>query len=219
MKMMVLPSSCLQFDELLLHLAADQRVEGGERLVHEQDRRCRRRARGRGPTRCCIPPDSSDGSLSSQPSSPTRFTIASGAFAALGQRNALHLEGVSGVVEHRAVRQQCEVLEHHGDALAAHIPHLGRDRSCDVDAVDGHRTRGRLDETVEHADERGLAGTGQAHDDEDLAPRHIERRIDHGGGGAASERRTGCPALESFDAIFRFTAEDLVEALNLDCCF
>lgn len=36
MKMMVLPSLLWRLDELLLHLAADQRVEGREGLVHEQ---------------------------------------------------------------------------------------------------------------------------------------------------------------------------------------
>ena len=41
MNTIVFPREALQFDQLILHLATDQRVECGERLIHEEDVRLR----------------------------------------------------------------------------------------------------------------------------------------------------------------------------------
>ena len=50
-----------QPEEQVAHLGAGHLVEGGERLVHQQDRARRGRRPAPGATRCCMPPDSSRG--------------------------------------------------------------------------------------------------------------------------------------------------------------
>ena len=47
-----------------------------------------------------------------------------GPVAALGLALAADLEPVGDVVDHLAVRQQAEVLEHHGDVVAAQLAQL-----------------------------------------------------------------------------------------------
>ena len=56
----------------------------------------------------------------------------------------------------------------------------------EVLAVEAHASGGGLQQSVEHAQQRGLAGSGQAHDDEDLARLDVERRVDHGQGRAGA---------------------------------
>ena len=70
----------------------------------------------------------------------------------------------------------------------------------EVLAVEEDASGGRLQQPVEHAQQRGLAGAGQTHDDEDLARFDGEGGVDHRGGralgaqllavGAASSRST-----------------------------
>ena len=60
MKTMVFLQHALQPHQLVLHLAADQRIERREGLVEKPDLRLDRQARAM-PTRCCWPPDSSRG--------------------------------------------------------------------------------------------------------------------------------------------------------------
>lgn len=103
--------------------------------------------------------------------------------------------------------EEREVLEHHRDVLAAHLANGCGVRLREVGASNDDFTRGRLPEAVEHADEGGLARTGQAHDDEDLARLHVKGRVNDGrcdvlgelfGGDAARELLGGiaCAAAE-----------------------
>ena len=79
-----------------------------------------------------------------------------------------YLERERDVLEHGLVRQQLEVLEHAADVAAqvghAPVAHGGQVLVRDVDVA----LRG-LHLSDEHADERGLAGAGMAHEEDELA--------------------------------------------------
>jgi hypothetical protein len=78
-------------------------------------------------------------------------------------------EAKGGVLEHGAVREQRDVLEDHADMPSSDFPQLRGIHSADVASADEDLAEARLDQTVEEADERGLAATRQSHDAEDLA--------------------------------------------------
>ena len=166
----------VQPDDLVLHVAADQRVEGGERLVEEDQRG----VRGQRPPEAdallhaagqlvgerllvARQPDEVDDLL--RPGEP----LAAGLPA--------HLEPEGDVVDHPAVRQQPEVLEHHGDVAPPQVAEPGGRHGRHVVALDAHRARRRLDEAGQAAHQGRLAGPGQAHDHEHLAGRHVERHV------------------------------------------
>ena len=97
-----------------------------------------------------------------------------GPVAALGLVLAAHLEPEGDVVEHVAVRQQPEVLEHHRHVVAAQLAQRFVVGAGDVLAVDRHRARGRLDQPGEQRTSVDLPGAGQAHHHEHLARRDVE---------------------------------------------
>ena len=178
----------LQVDELVLHLTADERVECGEGLVHEQDV-------GLG----CQGPSQSD-TLTHSAGELTRFVVRPalepdhregplGPAPTIGTIDALDLQTVGGVLPHRPVRKEGEVLEDHGYPPAADLAQFLLGDAGQVLVVEGHVTRGDREESVHHSDQRGLAGPRQAHDDEDLSLVDIEGGIDDGG------RRTFFPEI------------------------
>ena len=66
-----LPEGANESDEFVLQRPADDWVERAERFVEQQGLRIGREGPAR-PTRCCIPPDSSDGKCCAQAESSTR---------------------------------------------------------------------------------------------------------------------------------------------------
>lgn len=105
--------------------------------------------------------------------------------------DSLDLQSVRHVVEDGAVREQAEVLEDHGGAVAAQGAQPGGVHGEDVLAVDGQASGGGLDEPGQTAYEGGLAGAGQAHHDEDLALADVEGDIADGGGAAGALAQFG----------------------------
>ena len=104
--------------QLVLHLAADERVEGAERLVHEQDRRIAAQRPGQADTLLHAAGEFSDGVLGVRLEADHRQRLQRFCVTfTLG--NALHLEAVAGVVDDVPVGEQCEVLEDHAHLLAA----------------------------------------------------------------------------------------------------
>ena len=79
-----------------------------------------------------------------------------------------NLERERHVLEHGLVRQELEILEHAADVAAqirhAPIAHGGKVLVGHVDMA-----LRRLHLADEHADERGLAGAGMAHEEDELA--------------------------------------------------
>ena len=125
------------------------------------------------------------------PARPTRSIDLLGPRGAVGLALAADLQAVGDVVDHPAVRQQPEVLEHHGELAPAQLPQplvVGR---AHVLALEEDLARGRLDQPRQAADQRGLARTGQAHDDEDLAGRDVEGDVADGGGASGPVLQLG----------------------------
>jgi hypothetical protein len=147
---------------------------------------------------------------------PGQFEGFGGAFPALGSRHALDLQAVRGVLQDAAVREEREVLEDHADLLRADLAQFAGAERGQVLAVEAHLSGGRLQKSVEHPQQRGLAGSGQAHDDEDLARLHREGGIDHRGGGAVGAQFLTVGSLpEPFHRLFRSSPEHLVQMLGL----
>src|SRR6478735_11600180 len=90
--------------------------------------------------------------------------------------NALDFEAIDGVLQHVAVRQKAELLEHHGCLLLPELAQLLPVHPADIDCSVEHFPRRRINKSVDVPDKGGLSGTRQAHDDGDSAARY--RNID-----------------------------------------
>ena len=180
MKIIVFLQISLELDHLVLHVATDQRVEGAEGLVEEQDLRI---VRQRAPE-----PDAllhAAGELFGERLPPSAqadlLEDGLGGSRPLGLLLALDLQAERHVVDDPAVRQQAEMLEDHADLLPAELPQAIIARLQDVLAVDQDLAGGRLMDPVDHADEGRLAGAGEPHDHEDLAQGDVERHVPNRG--------------------------------------
>jgi hypothetical protein len=120
------------------------------------------------------------------------------------------------------MRQQPEVLEHHAHLVAPQIAQAPRIELDDVGAVDDDLARGRLDEPVEVPHERRLAGTGEAHDHEDLAGPDIEAHVVQADVAAGLREYLGL-RLAAFQqvehaSVARGRSEEFVDMLDFDRC-
>jgi len=75
------------------------------------------------------------------------------------------------------MRQEAEGLEHHAHLGAAHVDELFFGHGHDVLSVDLDNAAGYVVKTGKTAHQRGLARTGQAHDDQHFAARDIDRNV------------------------------------------
>ncbi len=170
----------LQAADLVLHVAADQRVERAERLVVEHHLRVDGESAGetdallhtarelvRELVRAVLEADELQHlGCSRQP---------------LRLGDALHLEPERDVVDHAPVRKQTEMLEDHRRGMPTELPQLDTAQCDDILAVDLDVARGGLDEPDQRAYERRFAGAGEPHDDEHLSRPDVERDIADGG--------------------------------------
>ena len=203
----------LEFQQLVLHVTADQRVQGAEGLVHQQQVGVGGERAGEADALLHAAGQLVGPGLlpAGQAAQGERLV---GAACALGAGHALHFQTVGGVLAHAAVREEREVLEHHADLLGADLAQFAGAERGQVLAVEAHMPGGRLEQAVQHAQQGGLAGTGQAHDDEDLAGLHGEGRVDHGSGGALGAQVVPVRSVpEPLDRPVRSSAEHLVQAL------
>ena len=125
----------LQTQELVLHLAADQRVERGERLVEEPELRADGERAGDAHALLLAA-----GKLLRQillaPAEPDELDHLARALLALVARDALDLEREGDVAEHREMRQQREMLEHHAHAVAPELDQLALGHRQEVAPVE-----------------------------------------------------------------------------------
>ena len=159
--------------EFRLQLASDERVQGAERLVHQQDVGiCR------------------DGARQAHALLHAARQLMRKAFAPAGQfnprqralcrfqtglaRHAANLQGHGHVVTHVAVWHQAKVLKHHGHAPVAQGAQARVVQRHHVLTIDPHRPRGGLQQTVDVAQKCALATARQTHDAKDLAARDGE---------------------------------------------
>ncbi|BFO14685.1 hypothetical protein SHKM778_10730 [Streptomyces sp. KM77-8] len=180
----------VQPDHFLLHVPPDQRVERAERLVEEEDFG----VDGQSPCQTdalALTAGELGGSALFQARQPDLGDDLGGPLAAFRPAHALDLQAVGDVVEDGAVRQQAEVLEDHRGPVPAQGAQPGPVHGADVLAVDDDGAGGRLDQPGETAHQCGLAGAGQAHDDEDLALADVEGHIADGGRAAGAGAQFG----------------------------
>ncbi len=124
-------------------------------------------------TRCCSPPESSDGRWSRRPERPV-FASSSSSHALSGLL-AGDREREEDVLLRGQHRQQVEELEDEADVLAAELRELVVAERRDLGAGDRHGAGRRLVEPREDVHERRLARAGRAHDRDELAALHVER--------------------------------------------
>ncbi len=116
------------------------------------------------------------------------------------------------------MRQQREFLEHHRRMLTAKLPQFALVHLDDVDAVHPHLAGGGIDQSVDMADEGGLARSGQPHDDLDAAGLHVNVDISKAQDVSVARHQLGLahPPFDGFEIGARVLAEDLVETPDLD---
>ena len=117
----------LQAADLVLHVAPDQRIQCAEGLVVEHQLRVDGE-RARQPHPLLHAARELVGEVVRGVLEPDQPQHLLGAREALRLRHALDLESERDVVEHPAVREQAEVLEHHRDRVPAQLAQLGRRR-------------------------------------------------------------------------------------------
>ena len=118
-------------------------------------------------TRCCWPPESSDGRWLFRSVSPTR-SIRSLKNAGSGFSPAIE-SGSRTFSSRRQHREQVEELEDEADVLAPEQGHLAVGEAADVLAGDRDGAARRLVERREEVHERRLAGAGRPHHCDELA--------------------------------------------------
>ncbi|GAB4000120.1 hypothetical protein GCM10029992_31040 [Glycomyces albus] len=204
----------LQVEELVLHVLADERVERAERLVHQQDLGVGRQGAGQADALLHAAREL-HGQLVLLTAQADHLDRLAGPVLTLGPGQALDLEAEGHVVDHGAVRQEREVLEDHADLVAAQLAQGLGGQPAEVDAVDPDVPGGRLDQVVEHADEGRLAGTGQAHDHEDLPGGDLEVVVDDRSGDLLGQVLPWDSRLQVRNGLFGASSEDLVQ--RFDC--
>jgi len=205
----------VQPDDLVLHVPADQRVERGERLVEHQQLRVGRQGPGQPDpllhaagelvgVGVLVPGEADQVDHLLGPAAPGRLVLAA------------HLQRVGHVVDHLAVRQQTEVLEHHGHVVPAQLAQLDVVGPGDLLAVHHDTPGGGLDEPGEQPDQGGLARAGQAHHHEHLAGRHLERDVldGHHAAGLGLQVLAGQVRIRCADDLVGPVSEDLPQAVH-----
>ncbi|MNK27808.1 hypothetical protein D3C87_461710 [compost metagenome] len=207
----------LKLQKLVLHFAADQRVQRREGFVHQQDFGIG----GQGPRQADALLHAAGqlvGILVFEAGQAHLLQPFARALLALGLAHALNGQAVRGVVQHRAVREQPEALEHHAHLLLAEDFQVALVQADHVHAIHQDVARAGFDQAVEVADQRGFAGTRQAHDDVDAA-------LFDGQADVAQAQRVAAfgqklflahAALGGFQPFLRVRSENLVDVLDLD---
>ncbi|MNY21296.1 hypothetical protein D3C86_1548300 [compost metagenome] len=116
------------------------------------------------------------------------------------------------------MRQEAEFLEHHRRFVTAEFPQRRSAHAANVLAVVENLTCGRVDQPVDVADQRRLAGTGKPHDHHHAAGRHRDVDVLQAEHVAVFfvEFRLAQAPLDRIDIVAAVGAEDLVEVLHLD---
>ena len=165
-----------ELHELVLKLAADQRIQGAEGLVHQEDV-------GVGRERAAQPHPllHASGELVGEAVLPAvelhQVEHALGLFPAFSLADTAYFQGLGDVVAHGAMRHQAEVLEDHAHALASKPAQLQLRLLRHVLAVHENSTGARLQQPIDVPHEGGFAASRQTHDTEDLPFAHGESGV------------------------------------------
>ena len=145
-----------------MHIASDEGVEGGERLVEEPDVGLNSQGTTDADT-LLLSAGELPGVVVATSVQPDEVDDLKGPGIPGGHVDTLHLEREGDVLEHCAVREQREVLEHHAHLVSAKLDQLPLGGSTQVLAVEFNLAGGRLDKARHAADEGGLSRAAQPH--------------------------------------------------------
>ena len=162
----------MKFEKLVLQLAANQRIERREGLIHQQDVGVGGEGARQTDALLHAPRE-----LRDMPVGPLRQSHQLELFAddllAPRVRLAAQLQAETDVVAHRAPRQQTKLLEHHRHALAPQLAHSQRIAGGNVDrgfaVPDQHAAPRHGIQAVGGPQQGRLAGTRQPHQHRYLA--------------------------------------------------
>ena len=175
----------LEVAQLRLHVAADQRVEGAEGLVHQKDVGIRRE--GAGEARPLLHAARQFVGILVLPAfQPDEFDRLHCTIGASLERNLPDFEAKPDIGQDRAVGEQREMLEHHAEGLLPERQQVLAVELRHVDIVDEDASAGRLDEPVHAAQEGRLSRARQAHQDQDFPLDDVEGDVAQPDDGAAS---------------------------------
>src|SRR5215207_3389962 len=167
----------LDVQKQVLHVASDQGVERREGLVHQENLLLGRQGSGE-PDALLHTAGELRYELVALPLQADHVQRLLRALPALLRGDALDLESERDVVEDGPVGQEPEVLEDHPDLSAPYLPALLGRHLGDVLAVEVDPPLGRLDEPVDHPQERRFAAPREPDDHEDLTRNHIKGRVE-----------------------------------------
>ena len=207
----------MQSDDLVLHVAADERVERAERLVEEHHIRVYDEGAGQAHTLLHATRQLLGVGIGVA-RQPHELDDLLRAGIAIFLLHTLDLEGVGDVVDHLAVGKEAEVLEDHREFRAPQVTQLLVIRLEDVFALDDDFTRCRVHEAGEAAHEGRLARAGESHDDEDLALGDIEGDVaDRRGAPRVREQLVaGKVGVRRAHDLVGLRAEDLPQVAHRD---
>ena len=157
-----------ELQQLFLQDFAGLRVERGERLVHQQDRRVHGE-RAHEADALLHAAGELIGVMALEAGEADEIEIVRDALLDLCARRAGHRQPERGVVVDGLPRQQAEMLKHHGDAV--------RRTPGDRLAVDEDLTAAQIGEPRDAAQQRGLAATRRPDHAHDLVAPHLERQL------------------------------------------
>ncbi len=211
--------AALQVEQLVLHFTADQRIEGTEGFVHEEDVRVGRQgARQADALLHAAAELFRVGVLPSLEADQLQGLF--GFLAPLFLADLLNLEAVFGVLSHGAVGEEGETLEDHAELGQAQLAQLFLGELGDIDAIHLDRSVGRFDQSVDAAQQGRLAAARQTHDDEEFSFLDLEGGLVDADGELVflPEVIFGNALFEQGDPGARVLAEYLGEIFDLDLC-
>ncbi len=185
----------LQPQQLLLEPGTHHRVDGAERLVHQQHRRVGGQGARHADALLLAAGQLERVPLGGLGREPDEFEQFGGPGAGLLAVPAEQVGDGGDVVDHLAVRKESGLLDDVADAA----PQLGGLQLRDVRAVQQYSARGGLDHPVDHAQQGGLAAAGRS--DQDGYPTGRDLKVQAlDGDGPVGVALSG--ALESDHGVF-----------------
>ena len=167
-----------ELHELVLKLAANQRIQGAEGLVHQEDVGVGRE-RAPQPHPLLHAPRELVGEAILPAAELHQVEHALGLLPAFSLADAAYFQGLGDVVAHGAMRHEAEVLEHHAHALASKLTQLRLRLERNVLAVHEDAAGARRKQPIDVAHQGGFAASRQTHDAEDLPFPHGESGVGH----------------------------------------
>src|SRR5215469_14446815 len=134
-----------------------------------------------------------------------------------GQTPQLEAEG--DVVADVAMGQKSHVLKDHSNPLGAQRAQILIIQPIDVFPLNPDLSGGWFDQSVDMANERGLAAAGQSHDTENLTGADRERRVSYADHAVEAPQGFGLIKVFRLDRakrLARARSEDFPDALALD---